>query len=389
MKKENVWKIVIVAVSILLLAGIMYYANYDRPRYTITDDTGTEYETGKVVEIYENNTVVDETAENILRGSMRLKVEILSGRYQGEVADTVNYFGAINNVIVEEGDKVSIRIDTMGKGNYEVSIYNYYRTPVIMGIVLLFILALIVIGGRQGVKAVLGLIFTIICIVFILVPLCLKGFSSVPMTCLVIFITNVVCYALIGGFQTKTVTACIGSISGVIIAAVLAYIAEKMTGITTFQMDEAEALILAKAGNPLKMRGLFISGILISTQGAVMDIAMSIASALDELYIHKPELKAKELFRSGMNIGKDAMGTMANTLVLAFAGNSFNMMILIYSYGVSFNQLINTDFVAIECIRAVSGSLGIVLTVPIVAAISAYTYQWKASRRPKTVQKRK
>lgn len=120
-----------------------------------------------------------------------------------------------------------------------------------------------------------------------------------------------------------------------------------------------------------------------------MDIAMSIASALDELYIHKPELKAKELFRSGMNIGKDAMGTMANTLVLAFAGNSFNMMILIYSYGVSFNQLINTDFVAIECIRAVSGSLGIVLTVPIVAAISAYTYQWKASRRPKTVQKRK
>ena len=197
------------------------------------------------------------------------------------------------------------------------------------------------------------------------------------MTCFVIFITNVVCYALIGGFQTKTVTACIGSISGVIIAAILAYIAEKLTGITTFQMDEAEALILVKSGNPLKMRGLFISGILISAQGAVMDIAMSIASALDELHNHKPQLKAKELFKSGMNIGKDAMGTMANTLVLAFAGNSFNMMILIYSYGVSFNQLINTDFVAIEVIRAVAGSLGIVLTVPIVAGISAYIYQYK------------
>ena len=93
-------------------------------------------------------------------------------------------------------------------------------------------------------------------------------------------------------------------------------------------MDEAEALILVKSTMPLKMRGLFISGILISAQGAVMDIAMTIASALDELHIHNKSLSGKELFKSGMNIGKDAMGTMANTLVLAFAGNSFNMMIL-------------------------------------------------------------
>lgn len=383
MKKQTLWKIAILIAGMLLLIGILYYANHDRPRYTITDTTGTEYETARVVEIYENNTMVDETAENIVRGSMRMKVQILSGRYKGQNADTVNYFGAVNNVIVKEGDKVCVRIDTTGKDQYEVSIYNYYRTPVIIGIVLLFIFALILIGGRQGVKAVAGLIFTILCIVFILVPLCLKGYSSIPMTCLIIFITNVVCYALIGGFQTKTVTACIGSICGVVIAAILAYIAEKMTGITTFQMDEAEALILVKSSNPLKMRGLFISGILISAQGAVMDIAMSIASALDELHQHKPQLKAKDLFQSGMNIGRDAMGTMANTLVLAFAGNSFNMMILIYSYGVSFNQLINTDFVAIECIRAVAGSLGIVLTVPIVAAISAYTYQWKGKKKKK------
>ena len=108
-----------------------------------------------------------------------------------------------------------------------------------------------------------------------------------------------------------------------------------------------------------------------------MDIAMSIASAMEELHIHKPELSFKELFRSGMNIGKDAMGTMANTLVLAFAGTSLNMMILIYSYGVSFNQLMNTDFVAIEVIRAVAGSMGIVLTVPFVAAISAAAYHQK------------
>lgn len=377
MNRSNLVKGILCIVSLLLFAGILYYANYDRPRYTITEDSGTEYENAKVRKILEDNTVIDESNEDIVRGSMKLQIEILSGRYKGDIVTTTNYFGAVNNVIVGVGDKLTVRIDTTDVGKYQVSIYNYHRTYIIIGIVGLFLLTLVLIGGKQGIKAVVGLFFTILCIIFILVPLCLKGYSPVPVTCLVILITNIACYALIGGIQTKTVTACAGSMCGVLIAAILAYIAEKLTGITTFQMDEAEALLLLKAEHPLKMRGFFISGILIASMGAVMDIAMSIASAMDELHIHKPELSFKELFRSGMNIGKDAMGTMANTLVLAFAGTSLNMMILIYSYGVSFIQLINTDFVAIEVIRAVAGSMGIVLTVPFVAAISAAAYHQK------------
>lgn len=374
MKKKKFPQIIICAVSLILLAAMLYYANYDRPRYTITETSGTEYETARIRKIIEDNTVIDETTEGIVRGSMKLQVEILTGRYQGDITVTTNYFGAVNNVVAGVGDKVTVRIDTTGAGEYEVNIYNYHRTYVIIAIVAVFLLSLILIGGKQGLKAVVGLVFTIICIVFILVPLCLKGYSPVPVTCLVIFVTNIACYALIGGIRTKTVTACAGSMCGVIVAAVLAYIAEKLTGVTTFQMDEAEALLLIKAEHPLQMRGLFISGILIASMGAVMDISMSIASALEELHKHNPALAARELFRSGMNIGKDAMGTMANTLVLAFAGTSLNMMIMIYSYGVSFTQLINTDFVSIEVIRAVAGSMGIVLTVPFVAAISAAAY---------------
>lgn len=377
MNRSNLVKGILCIVSLLLFAGILYYANYDRPRYTITEDSGTEYENARVRKILEDNTVIDESNENIVRGSMKLQIEILSGRYKGDIVTTTNYFGAVNNVIVGVGDKLTVRIDTTDVGKYQVNIYNYHRTYIIIGMMGLFLFTLILIGGKQGIKAVVGLIFTILCIVFVLIPFCLKGYSPVPVTCLVILITNIACYALIGGVQTKTVTACAGSMCGVLIAAILAYIAEMLTGITTFQMDEAEALLLLKAEHPLKMRGLFISGILIASMGAVMDIAMSIASAMEELHIHKPELSFKELFRSGMNIGKDAMGTMANTLVLAFAGTSLNMMILIYSYGVSFIQLMNTDFVAIEVIRAVAGSMGIVLTVPFVAAISAAAYHQK------------
>ena len=114
-----------------------------------------------------------------------------------------------------------------------------------------------------------------------------------------------------------------------------------------------------------------ICGILIAAEGAIMDISMSVSSSVDELHRVNPALTAKELFRSGMNIGRDAMGTMANTLVLAFAGTGLNTMLLIYAYDASFEQLMNAEFLSMELIRAIAGSLGMILTVPLVALLSA------------------
>ena len=174
--------------------------------------------------------------------------------------------------------------------------------------------------------------------------------------------------------EKKTVAAALGSLAGVLIAALLGAVAAHIGGVTTFQMDEAEALLLVKSSYPVQLRGLFISSILIAAIGAVMDIAMSISSAIGEVHEANAKLGFKELFAAGMNIGRDAMGTMAKTLVLAYVGGSLNMMVLIYSYGVSFIQLVNTDFVAIEMIRAIAGSIGIIGTVPCVSAIAAKLY---------------
>jgi len=132
-------------------------------------------------------------------------------------------------------------------------------------------------------------------------------------------------------------------------------------------MEQAESLLLISGDGGLKVKGLLICGVLLSSLGAVMDVAMSISSSINEIHIVNKKLKWKELFVSGMNIGKDAMGTMANTLILAFTGSSLNLMLLIYSYGVPYNQLMNTDLIAIEILQGISGSLGIILTVPIVA----------------------
>lgn len=376
-KKELLIKIVATILFLGIMVGVIVYANTNRPGYTTTEDSGVEYETAKVLQITSDNTTVDETVEGVRKGNMEMKVELLTGRYKGNVSFVTNYFSALYNVNVKEGDKISVRVDTTGVDEYSVSVYNYNRIPLMIGLVVIFLLALVLVGGMSGVKAFVGLAYTVICIVFILLPLSLRGFDTIPLTCVIVFVTSAFCFFLIGGIQKKTIVAALGSLCGVVIAAVFAQAAASIGGVTTFQMEEAEALLLVKSTFDLKMRGLLISGILIAAMGAVMDVSMTISSALEEIHAANARLTVKELFRSGMKIGRDAMGTMANTLVLAFVGNSLNMMVLIYSYGVSFTQLMNTDFVAIEMIRAIAGSIGIIFTVPCVALMAAYAYKGK------------
>ena len=374
MKNELIIKIVSVVLFVALSVGVIIYANADKPTYTITEDSGVEFETARVLSVLEDNTAVDEETENVKKGDTTLELELLTGRYKGDVCKVTNYYSALYNVDVSKGDRVSVRIDTTGEHEYSVSIYNYDRVPLIIGLVIVFAIVLIALGGKQGLKAFLGLVYTVLAIVFVLLPLTLKGVAPIPLTIAIVFITSAVCYLLIGGLQKKTIAAALGSLAGVLIAALLGAMAAHIGGVTTFQMDEAEALLLVKSSYPIQLRGLFISSILIAAIGAVMDIAMSISSAIGEVHEANAKLGFKELFAAGMNIGRDAMGTMANTLVLAYVGGALNMMVLIYSYGVSFIQLVNTDFVAIEMIRAIAGSIGIIGTVPCVSAIAAKLY---------------
>ena len=133
--------------------------------------------------------------------------------------------------------------------------------------------------------------------------------------------------------------------------------------------------MLRASDQGLHISSLLVCGILIAALGAVMDVAMSIASSCHELHALNPELTTRQLFRSGMNIGRDAMGTMANTLILAFAGSALNMLILFQAYDYPFLQIINSDMMSIEILQGIAGSIGIILTVPLVAFISAHVRQ--------------
>lgn len=379
-KKSKIRSLVLLTLAAVAFCGLIWFANKDRPVYRSSNMAGTDYEVGRVLRVVEDHKTVDEEMDGIWRGSMTLEVEILTGRYKGDTAIVENYFSSLYNVRVAEGDKVSIRIDTTGEDEYQVSVYNYYRVPQMIGCIVAFVLLLVLIGGKKGAKSVAGLAFTVVCILWILLPLALKGYSPLAVTILLILVCNFVSFFLIDGISTKTVVAAIGSMLGVLAGAVFALIAQNAMSITTYQMDEAETLLLITSTTELKIRDLFLCGILISCMGAVMDVAMSICSAVAEIHQVDRSLGMAKLFASGMNIGRDAMGTMANTLILAVAGTSLNMMLMIYSYDVSFQQLMNTDFVAIEIIQCIAGSVGIVCTVPLVALLSATVFGKKTKK---------
>ena len=305
-------------------------------------------------------------------GQQLLELEILSGEFRGETLEAVNYLSAYSNVDCREGTRVIVRLDIDEAGEpYVVSVPNYDRGILLAGLVAVFVLLLVVIGGKKGAMAVLGLAYTVACIWFVLVPLVLRGAPPVPAAVGIVALTTAASLVLLTGFSKKTLCATLGCVGGVAAAGLFAWIAGLISPLNGFNMSEAEELVLRAYDARLHISGLLVSGILIASLGAVMDVAMSIASACNELWELNPGLTRAELFRSGMNIGRDAMGTMANTLILAFAGASMNMLILCQAYGYPLLQVANTDAIVIELIRGVAGSVGIVLTVPLVSLLSA------------------
>ena len=333
----------------------------------------------EVTDILADDAQAEPWSEGLRLGAQTVELEICSGPYEGTILEATNYLSAYSNVDCTLGTRVIVRLDLDDNGQpYVISIPNYDRGIVLAGMVAVFALLLVVIGGKKGVMALLGLAYTLAGIWFLLIPMVFKGADPIWSAVLIAALTAVASLLMLTGFSRKTLCAGLGCVCGVAAAGLFAWIVGIITPISGFNMSEAEELVLRAYDTPLSIRGLLVSGILIAALGAVMDVAMSISSACQELQTVDPNITRLQLFRSGMNIGRDAMGTMANTLILAFAGASFNMLLLFQVYGYPLIQVINSDTMAIELIQSVAGSVGIILTVPLVSLISSLIFPKKA-----------
>ena len=369
-------RIASIAASLLVLAllvGLGIYLNAPKPGDIPTSTSQMIFAVARVNDVLMDDAQADDWSEGRRLGTQLLELEICSGEHKGEFLEAYNYLNAYTNLDAKENTRLIVQLGYDDSGAlYVVNIFNYDRWQVVGAFVLVFALVMVLVGGWKGVKALLGLLFTLACVWFLLLPMMLQGVPPIPATVAIIALTSAASLLLLDGPTLKTLCATLGCVGGVAVAGISAAVVGTLTPLNGFNTENAEALVLRAADGGLEICGLLVCGILISSMGAVMDVAMAIASSLHELHTHNPELSPLGLFRSGMNIGRDAMGTMANTLILAFAGSSLNTLLLFQVYDYPIMQLLNSDLMSLELLQGVAGSMGIILTVPIVAALSGY-----------------
>ena len=334
--------------------------------------TGQTFEKAKVVKILQDN--LEENGTRV--GEQKVRVRMLTGVRKGEELDITSSSGYLFGAACKPGMKVIVTQSVAGDSPV-ASVYTQDREGVIYIFALIYLLVLCLIGGKQGIKGCLGLVFTFFCVIFVYLPLVYLKYSPFWTAVFVCFITTLVTMYLIGGPTRKTCAATLGTLVGVILAGVSAWCFSKASGISGYNVSDIETLMTLWNTNRIQVGGLLFSGLLISCLGAVMDVAMSISSAIDEIYRQNLSLSRKELFTAGLRVGRDMMGTDSNTLILAFAGSSVSTLLLDYSYNLPYQQIINSNNIGIAIMQGLAGSFGIVLSVPFTVLICTILFHKK------------
>lgn len=362
--------LIILLITVLFAVFLIRYNQIDR--VGLYDTEGKTFEKARVVDIVEDN----ETESGNQIGNQIVSLELLTGDYKGNTVEAVSSSSYLYGAHCEVGMRVIAEVNESDDSLY-VTVFSQDRMWILYAIVFLFLVTLCIIGGRQGFNSAIALVFTFVCIVFLFLPMIYRGISPVLAAAAVAVLTTFVTMYLIGGLSSKSITSMIGTVAGVGISAVLAVVFGKIAGISGYNVSDIEQLEYVGQMTNVRIGELLYAGILISALGAVMDVAMSVASTISEIHFRNPQLSRKELFTSGIHVGKDMMGTMSNTLILAFTGSSINTLVFMYVYGYGIVQITNMYSIGIEIIQGIASTMGVILTVPIVSVISAWHLKWK------------
>jgi len=300
------------------------------------------------------------------------KVEILEGPFRGQTVEVDNEItdNPAYNVEVKTGQEVVLAMESRRDGEVQVNIADYHRAPSLTWLMVAFLVAFIAFGGKQGVKSLIGLGITVLLIGWVLLPLSLHGFNPLLISVVICLLATASSILLIGGLSKKSAAAIAGTVGGVIVAGLSAQIVIWTAPLTGLSSEEAQILrgsVLVQ--QPPFYSGLLAAGMLIGALGVIMDVGISIASSVSEVSKADRKLPAKALFQSGMNVGRDIMGTMTNTLILAYTGGALPLLLL--ATQMPSIKLINLDLFATEVASALSGSLGLVFTIPLTALVAA------------------
>lgn len=372
------WKcLVFIFVFIMSNTVVMAQNEIGTGQEEITAEEKVQVERGRIIRIIEDTQInlgesIDDPDGSGFEVRYQLvEVEITTGQFTGKVVEVENYID-VHNMVVGEGYEVLLYLEEdEGGALASAFIMEIARDKYLVYLVIAFVLVLVIVGGLKGFKTVITLTITGIAVVKILLPLLLKGYSPILLSIGVCALISLITLLIVSGFNKKTWAAIAGTTGGVLVAGIVAWTIGSMANLTGLGNEEAQMLMFVPSEVQFDFRGLLFSGIILGALGAVMDVSMSVASAMSEIQEHNSGIRPTSMIKSGMNVGKDMMGTMSNTLILAYVGGSLHLMLLFLAYDVPFSEIINRDMIASEVVRALAGSIGLISAIPITAVVMA------------------
>jgi len=335
----------------------------------------------KVLEAEDYEKLDEETGETLIGQNIKVKVlneDYLSGKiYNLDNSFENDYYRQAKRLRVGDKVKMILYIGEEGRVNYFYILNKniYYHAIWLSG---LFFALLIIIGRKKGLKSAISLALTLAVVIFIMIPLLKNGYKPVPVTVLSCTVVTIVTLIIVGGFGSKSLSAILGTLGGLLVAWGLSAIVAEAGNMTSITTTEVEMLMYNDLGIMYNLRGILLSGIIIGCLGAIMDVAMSISSTIHQIKEANDTLTSKELFNAGMSVGCDIIGTMANTLVLAYTGSALTMILVQSTYGMPITDLLNHDFIFVEVLRTLAGSIGMILTVPFTALLASFLVKRKS-----------
>lgn len=324
----------------------------------------------RVVEV-DNSTIIDTGL--VRSGEQRCTLEVLDGIFKGHTVEGVNMLnGSLEqDKLFVPGDKALVVISYDGDKVLSVTMTDHDRSAGELLLAALFILLLVAFAGRTGLRAVLSFVVTVLCLWKILVPLYLKGYNPIWVGLFVTLLLTVLIIALVYGFDRRCLAAVSGSFLGVLVTCVLGLVFTDLFKIHGAVMAYSESLLYS-GYQDLSLTQIFMAAIFIGASGAIMDLGVDITSAVYEVVEKRPDLSWREAARSGMNVGRSAMGTMTTTLLFAYSGGYIALLMVFMAQGTPVEHILNYKYVASELIHTVVGSIGLVTVAPFTAFCAGF-----------------
>lgn len=363
----------LIAVSILFTANSFLSGSMTR----FEDDTDMPIEKATVESIVDKTTdSYDYDGDSMDVIEITFEARFASGDKKDEIvtaSQTIESTPPYNSTNeVKPGD--SILIINAGIDASEWYFVEHVRTDKLMILGILFAIALLIFGGKKGFNTLLSLSLTCGAVFAVFIPSILSGRNIYLWSILVCLYSILTTLLILNGYNKKSLSAILGCFGGVLIAGAITLFMDNVLSLTGVISDEAVYLSYLPTETPINLRAIIFAGIIIGAMGAIMDVAMSISSSLWEVKRNVAKIKTQALFISGMNIGKDIMGTMSNTLILAYIGSSLSMVLLLTVYDSSLLHLLNREMIVVEILQALVGSFGILFSLPLTSLFSSIIY---------------